>query len=243
MPNMVKGKTYLKIAHRGASGYEPENTIRAFKKAIELGADMIELDIHLSKDEHPVVIHNKRVDATTNGSGFVKDLTLQELKHLDAGKGESIPTLQETIDVVKGKCGLYIELKGDNTEKPVVELVRENVMQNSVIIASFDANKVRRVKELAPELKTAVLVGDKDAHWVTIAKEAKADCIHFCWERYPTPHKLLTDEVMKLAAKNNLKVVIWHEERPEEIQRITKRDIYGICSNLPDLLLAHKVSS
>lgn len=230
-------KTYLKIAHRGASGYEPENTIRAFEKAIELGADMVELDIHLSKDGHPVVIHNASVDKRTNGAGFVKDLTLAELKKLDAGKGENIPTLQETIDVVKGRCGLYIELKGDNTEKPVVDLVRKNAMQKSVIIASFDANKVRRVKELAPELVTAVLVGDKDADWVTIAQAAKADCIHFCWERYPTPHKLLTDDVMDLAAKHNLKVVIWHEERPEEIQHIAKRNIYGICSNLPDLLL------
>ena len=229
---------YLKIAHRGASGYEPENTILAFEKAIELGADMIELDIHLSKDGHLIVIHDERVDRKTNGSDFVKDLTLQELKTIDSGKGERIPTLVETIDCVKGKCGLYIELKGDNTEKPVVELVLSSAMQKSVIIASFDANKVRKVKELAPKLETSVLVSDKDADWVTIAKKAKADCIHFCWERYPSPHKLLTDEVMKLAASNNLKVVIWHEERIEEIQRIIKRDIYGICSNLPDLLEA-----
>jgi glycerophosphoryl diester phosphodiesterase len=226
---------YLKIAHRGASGYEPENTIRAFEKAIELGADMVELDVHLSRDGCLIVMHDASVDKTTNGSGYIKDLTLQELKMLDAGKGEQIPTLQEAIDCVKNRCGLYIELKGEHTEQPVVELVRRNVMQDTVIIASFDANKVRKVKELAPELITSVLVSDKDADWVAIAKEAKADCIHFCWERYPFPHKLLTEEVMNRASTNGLKVITWHEERPEEIREIIKRDIYGICSNLPDL--------
>ncbi|HIE28510.1 TPA: glycerophosphodiester phosphodiesterase [Candidatus Poribacteria bacterium] len=229
---------YLKIAHRGASGYEPENTIRAFEKAIELGADMVELDVHLSRDGRLIVMHNASVDKTTDGSGYIKDLTLQELKTFDAGKGEQIPTLQEAIDCVKGRCGLYIELKGEYTERPVVELIRENAMQNAVIIASFDRNKVRQVKELAPELVTSVLVDDKDADWVAIAKDAKADCIHFCWERYRSPHKLLTDEVMNKASANGLRVIIWHEERPEEIREIIKRDIYGICSNLPDLLAA-----
>ncbi|MFQ6042046.1 MAG: glycerophosphodiester phosphodiesterase [Candidatus Poribacteria bacterium] len=227
---------YLKIAHRGASGYEPENTIRAFEKAIELGADMIELDVHLSRDGRLIVMHDASVGKTTDGSGYIRGLTLQELKTFDAGKGEQIPTLQEAIGCAKGRCGLYIELKGEYTEKPVVELIRENAMQNAVIIASFDRNKVRKVKGLAPELETSVLVGDKDADWVAIAKDAKADCIHFCWERYPSPHKLLTDEVMSKASANGLKVIIWHEERPEEIREIIKRDIYGVCSNLPDLL-------
>ena len=238
----------LKIAHRGASGYEPENTIRAFEKAIELGADMVELDVftsltdakglrHLSRDGHLIVMHDASVDKTTNGSGYIKDLTLQELKMLDAGKGEQIPTPQEVIDSVKGRCGLYIELKGEDTEQPMVELIRENTLQDSVIIASFDLNKVRKVKELASELETSVLVSDKDADWAAIAKEAKADCIHFCWERYPSPHTLLTAEVMNKASANGLKVIIWHEERQEEIREIIKQDIYGICSNLPDLLI------
>jgi len=234
-----EGKMYLKIAHRGASGYEPENTIRAFEKAIELGADRVELDVHLSSEGYPIVMHNATVEQTTNGCGYIKDLTLQELKELDAGKGERIPTLQEAIDCVKDRCGLYIELKGEQTEEPVVKLVRENAIQNAVIVASFDSSKVRRVKESAPELETSVLVGDKDSDWVTTAKEAKADCIHFCWERYPSPHKLLTEEVMNQAAANELKVIIWHEERPEEIREIIKRDIYGICSNQPDLLISH----
>jgi glycerophosphoryl diester phosphodiesterase len=229
----VKKQTtsYLKIAHRGASGYEPENTIRAFEKAIALGADMIELDVHLSRDGHLIVIHDARIDGMA-----VVELTLAELKGFDVGKGERIPTLQETIDCVKGRCQLYIELKGEGTEQPVVDLVRMNDMQRDVILASFDPAKVRRCKELAPELATAVLTGKMDIDFVAFARDAFADCIHFCWEQHPSPHTLLTDTLMKTCADAGLKVVIWHEERPEEIREIVKRGIYGICSNLPDLL-------
>ena len=223
--------SYLKIAHRGASGYEPDNTIRAFEKAIELGADMIELDIHLSKDGHLVVIHDAHINDVA-----VKDLTLNELKQFNVGKGEQIPTLQEAIYCVKGRCKLYIELKGEATEQPVIELVRKNNMQDEVIIGSFDSAKVRRTKTLAPELMTSMLTGEMEINFVAFAQEALADCIHFCWERHPAPHTLLTDELMKSCAAAGLKVLIWHEERPEEIREISKRDIYGICSNLPDLL-------
>ena len=229
---MKQGTTpYLKIAHRGASGYEPDNTIRAFEKAIELGADMIELDIHLSKAAHPVVIHDAQINDVA-----VKDLTLNELKQFNVGKGEHIPTFQEAIDCVKGRCKLYIELKGEATEQPVIELVRKNSMQNEVIIGSFDAAKVRRTKTLAPELMTSVLTGEMKINFVSFAQNALADCIHFCWERHPAPHTLLTDGLMKTCADAGLKVLIWQEERPEEIREIAKRDIYGICSNLPDLL-------
>jgi len=229
----VKKRTtsYLKIAHRGASGYEPENTIRAFEKAIALGADMIELDVHLSVDGHLIVLH----DAQMNGVA-VRSLTLAALKRFDVGKGESIPTLQETIDCVKGRCQLYIELKGEDTEPPVIDLVRKNGLQGDVIIASFDSAKVRRTRELAPELMTSVLTGELDLDFVAFAREARADCIHFCWERHPSPHALLTDTLMKTCEAAGLKVVIWHEERSEEIREIVKRDIYGICRNLPDLL-------
>jgi glycerophosphoryl diester phosphodiesterase len=228
----AKSTSYLKIAHRGASGYEPDNTIRAFDKAIELGADMIELDINLSSDGVPVVIHDRQIEGTP-----VTELALSELKRFDVGKGERIPTFQEAIDCVKGRCRLYIELKGEGTEQPVIDLVRKNGMDREVIIASFDPAKVRRSKELASNLIVSVLTGKRDIDFVALAREAKADCIHFCWERHTSPHTLLTDELMKICRDNGLKVVIWHEERPEEIREIVKRDIYGICSNLPDLLI------
>ena len=98
--------------HRGAAALEPENTLLSMQKAIDLGVDQIELDVHLTRDQHLVVIHDTTVDRTTDGQGAVADFTLEEIKRLDAGKGERIPTLQEVIDLVRGKVVLQIELKG-----------------------------------------------------------------------------------------------------------------------------------
>ncbi len=234
----AKSSSYLKIAHRGASGYEPDNTLRSFEKAIELGADMIEVDVHLSKDGVPVVIHNYEIEGNP-----INGLTKDELKQFDVGKKEKIPTLQETIDCVKGRCLLWIELKGEKTEQPVIDLIRKNGLEHDVIIGSIDLNKIRRLKQLAPEIITSILTGEKDIDFVKLAQEAQADCILFCWEQHPYPHTMLTDKLMKTCEDAGLKVVIWHEERPDEIREIVKLNIYGIFSNLPDLLTVPKYGS
>ena len=114
----------LIIAHRGASGYEPENTLRSFRKAIGLKSDAIELDVQLTKDNKLVVIHDETVNRTTNGKGKVKDLTLRELRKLDAGKGEKVPTLEEVFNLVKRKVKIHVELKGNNIAKPVNDLIK-----------------------------------------------------------------------------------------------------------------------
>src|SRR6476660_8151331 len=111
---------FLNVAHRGASAYEPENTLLSFRRAIELGADMSEIDLHLSKDGALIVMHDYSVDETTDGHGEIKEMTLEQIKALDAGKGERVPVLQEVIDLVRGRNGLYIELKGDGTPPATV---------------------------------------------------------------------------------------------------------------------------
>ena len=107
---------FYKIAHRGASAYEPENTLRSFRRALDMGADLIEFDIRMSSDGHLIVIHDKKVDRTTDGTGLVREMTLGQLKKLDAGKGEKIPTLEEVIDFGKGKTRFVIELKEGGVE-------------------------------------------------------------------------------------------------------------------------------
>lgn len=175
-PPARRGKRgYLKIAHRGASASEPEDTLRAFKEAVGLGADMIEVDVRLSKDGLPVIIHDASLERTTKGTGYVRDKTLLELKELDAGQGERIPTLQEAIDFARGKCGLYIELKDQATPGPVVETIRANGFEGEAIICSFDHALLRQVKELAPEIPTSVLVGETSGDFVEIARAAGAD--------------------------------------------------------------------
>src|SRR5271156_4282030 len=119
-------RAVLNIAHRGASGTFPENTLAAFRAAIDAGADMCELDVHLTRDGVVVVIHDEEVDRTTDGKGRVAEMTLAEIKRLDAGArydrrftGETIPTLEEVFDLVEGRCSLNIELKGAGVETKV----------------------------------------------------------------------------------------------------------------------------
>ena len=131
----------LKIAHRGASGYEPENTLRSFRKAIELNSDAIELDVQLTKDHKLVVIHDETVNRTTNGKWKVSELTLKELKKLDAGKGEKIPTLEEVIKVCRNKCKLNIEIKELNSVKKVIEIVVKERFVKQTIISSNHKEK------------------------------------------------------------------------------------------------------
>lgn len=234
-------RRYLNIAHRGASAHAPENTLRAFELAIELGADMSELDLRLSKDGALIVMHNASVDATTNGRGAIKDLTLAELKRLDAGEGERVPTLPEVIDLVRGRNGLYIELKAEGTTRATIECLRTHQFTNrkQVIVGSFNAALVRETKQLAPELATSLLVGPvyPADELIRLAREAQADTVHLCWEnRAPQPHTLVTPELLHRLRAARLGIVLWHEERDDELRALKTLDVDAICTNTPEKL-------
>ncbi|MEP7199577.1 MAG: glycerophosphodiester phosphodiesterase family protein [Chloroflexota bacterium] len=235
------GRRYLNIAHRGASAYEPENTLRAFRRAMELGADMSELDVRLSKDGALIVMHNATAEQTTNGRGAIKDLMLAELKRLDAGHGERVPMLQEVIDLVRGRNGLYIELKAEGTPRATVDCLRANQFTSrpQVIVGSFQASLVRETKTLAPELSTSLLVGPvHPAHeLIALARDAKADYIHLCWEnRAQHPHRLLSPDLLRELRAAGLGIVLWHEERDDELAVLRTLDVDAICTNTPDKL-------
>src|SRR3989344_9380836 len=117
----------LKIGHRGACGYAPENTLKSFQRAIDLGVDAIELDVQLCKSGELIVMHDNTVDRTTDGSGFIKKLKLKDLKKLDAGEGERIPTLEEVLNLVDRRVKVNIELKGPKTAKPALKLIDEYI--------------------------------------------------------------------------------------------------------------------
>jgi len=118
---------FLKIGHRGAKGLEPENTLRSFSKAIDFKVDMIELDVRLTKDKKVVVIHGDKLDRTTNGRGRVKEKDLEEIKKLSAGKGERIPTLEETLDLIDKRVKVNIELKGKKIAESVSKIIDKYV--------------------------------------------------------------------------------------------------------------------
>jgi len=172
-------------AHRGSSGTHPENTIAAFQAAAELPVYGVEFDVHMTKDGELVVIHDETIDRTSNGSGFVKDMTLEELEKFDFGewyspnfKGEKIPTLREVLDVYKAtNHHLNIELKSDvfpyvGMEQKVLNLLEEKGMFDRVVISSFNHEMVQKVKKLAPQIETAILFVE-----VMIAPHKYADLI------------------------------------------------------------------
>ena len=154
------------IAHRGASGHAPENTLPAFEKAVELGADYVECDVHLSRDGEVVVIHDVEVERTADGKGRIEDLSLEEIKALDAGSwygeafaGTKIPTLEEVIERVRGRVRLVVELKSSRPEiaGAVVERIRSLGAGSSCLVISFNHPFLRSVREMAPEIAVAPL--------------------------------------------------------------------------------------
>ncbi len=231
LKNEIGKKRIIKIAHRGASAYEPENTLRAFEEAIRLGADMIELDVRLSKDRELVVIHDNRLERTTNGFGFVGDKTLAELKTLDAGRGEKIPTLREVLNTTKGRTRLVIELKEEGTEEPALDLIRESGSADEVIVVSFSPVILREVKELSGaniSIKTGAIYF-MSANPIRMAKESSADAI-------APYHHFVTKRLVKEAHKNNLIVIPWTVDSKSRAQKLIEMGVDGIVSNRPDLI-------
>ena len=167
---LSRGRTPLVIAHRGSSAIAPENTLAAFRRAVSDGADAVELDVHLSKEGEPVVIHDARLSRTTDGRGWVSRTSLRELKRLDAGgwfhrrfAGERVPTLSEVFEELSGRLGVNIEIKGGRAqlERLIVErcmrVVRRQGASTYVMISSFYHPFVRRAKQIDPSVAAGVL--------------------------------------------------------------------------------------
>ena len=138
----------LIIGHRGASAIAPPNTLKAFEKAIELKADYSEFDIHITKDGEIVIIHDSDTFNTTGVKGLIKEMTLDQIKSLDAGEGEKIPTLQELINIARNKMGLQIEIKATNLLDNLLEILKREDLVNTSIVSSFMLSEVQKLKLL-----------------------------------------------------------------------------------------------
>lgn len=230
----MENKSFLKIGHRGACGYEPENTLRSFKKALDLGVDTIELDVHKTKDEATVVIHDEKVDKTTNGTGFVADKSLEEIKKLDAGKGEKIPTLEEVLDLVNRKAQVNIELKGEGTARPVADIIEKYVKEKNwknddFLVSSFNYNELKQFKDLKTNIKIGLISSDIPSNWAELTESLEAYSINLGKEA-------VNQEFVNDAHKKGLKVFIWTADDENDIRAIRALGVDGICSNFPDRL-------
>jgi glycerophosphoryl diester phosphodiesterase len=172
-----KQKNCLLIGHRGACGYEPENTLLSFSRAIEMGSHGIELDVHVCKTGELIVIHDNKLERTTNGTGKVSDKTLEELKLLDAGKGEKIPTLADVLDLLKDNTTIInIELKGYGTLIPTVNLLKEyfdkGFSPSKIVITSFIHQYVKECRSLLPVVSTGLLIRSELLGFAALAEAA-----------------------------------------------------------------------
>jgi glycerophosphoryl diester phosphodiesterase len=224
--------TIIKVAHRGASGYEPENTLLAFKKAMKLNADMIELDVHACKTGELVVMHDDTVDRTTNGKGRVEDMTLEELKGLELQKGERIPTLEEVLDFTDRKIKLNIELKAKNIALQVRAIIEEHVGENGwsyedFLISSFHHKELAEMKQVDPEIRIGVLTEVVPPGYLKFAEEIKAYSVD-------APINRIDGKFVEKAHEMGLKVFVYAANNSGEIEKAKKLNVDYICSDFPD---------
>lgn len=222
----------LKIAHRGAKAYEPENTLQAFQKALDLHADGIELDVHLSTDGHIIVMHDETIDKMTNGKGEINTYTLTELKSFLIADKLQIPTLNEVFDLVDKKCFINVELKNADTSTQVVSLIEEYIKEKEwkyehFIISSFDWNALKEVQNLNPNIPIGVLTEENIDTALAFAENIKAYAIH------PDFH-LLNKENTKTIQEKGFKVFPWTVNSEEDIQKVKSYNVNGIISDNPD---------
>lgn len=228
----------LKIGHRGAMGYAPENTLASFAKALELSVDGIELDVHLCRSGETVVIHDARVDRTTSGQGQVREMTLRQLKEFDAGKGEHLLTLEEVLDFVNHRALIDIELKAEGVADPVAVIIGQFIESRGwkpeqFMITSFDHHELKRCHELIPYIPFGPLLAAKPLDYARIAQDMKADGIMPFFE-------FLDEKFVQDAHQRGLKVITWTVDRPEDIKKVMDMGVDGIISNYPDRLLDSK---
>lgn len=238
-------KTPLVIAHRGASSSAPENTLAAFERALELGTDMVELDVRFSLDGHPVVIHDHTVGRTTDGSGEVAGLSLRQLRRLDAGAwfsarfaGQTIPTLQEACRLVAPtRAGLLIEIKAERGLPPdfaarLLATLDCESMRSRSVLQSFDHRAVRQLRATDPGLGLALLFDSAERDPVPFAVAAGVGTVALNW-------RLLNSRIVQEAARHGVGVLVWTVNREREIKRMISLAVDGIITNHPDRALRH----
>ena len=226
----IKSKMVLRIAHRGASDYAPENTLEAFRKAVELKLDAVEFDVHHTKDGNLIVMHDHNVRRTTEGLGSIHELSLKELRKFHEPNGEAVPTLQEVINILKNKCICKIDIKDSKITEKVLKMIKKNHIENSVIITSELTSVLKKTKNLFPEIKIE-LGGFQEKRpvkeMITEVKDIKAEII--------SPHySIITKKLVDESHKNGLEVHVWTVDDPKLMKKMIKLGVDGITSNYAD---------
>ncbi len=220
------------MGHRGAPAAEPENTLRSFRRALDMGVAAVELDVQLTQDGRLAVIHDESVDRTTNGRGRVKDFSLVELKKLDAGQGEAIPELGEVVDLVRGRAHLVVELKQADAAPALLRFFQERELFGDAHVISFWHPVLKAMTLKEPRLLTGVLlVGcPADPGGLARATLAHALVLHYGY---------VTSELVAEAHQHGLLVYVWNIDDTETLKPYLTMNLDGIGSNRPDVLIKY----
>lgn len=225
---------FLKIGHRGAKGHLAENTLESIQKALDIGVDMIEIDVHKCASGELWVIHDFTLDRTTDGSGEIAKKSAEELGKLKVEGYFKIPLLTEVLDLIEGKCFINIELKGLNTAAPVCQLVKENVnvgtwKYSDFIISSFQKNELFEVRNNDDHVPIAVLSKASVPEAIELGKRLNA------WAIHPSLG-IITRDNTKLSQDTGFKVNVWTVNERNDIRRMIDFGVDGIISDYPNRL-------
>lgn len=226
---MQPNKKVKIIGHRGAKGYEPENTLCSFKKALELNVDMIEFDVRALPSGELVIMHDAIINRTTNGKGRTANISFNKLRKLDAGKGERVPTLQESLDLIGQKVQVYIELKGRNVAEGVADVLRQYLkagwQKENILVASFNHDELQLFHQAMPEIKILALYHRGIGKYFGIS--GKIEEIRF-WRRFNTSN------LVRMARAKNAEFIIGTSNRHAQVRKFAELGVDAIVTNYPD---------
>ncbi|MGW1622558.1 glycerophosphodiester phosphodiesterase [Streptomyces sp. NPDC002172] len=217
---------FLTIGHRGVMGVEPENTLRSFAAAQQAGLDLIELDLHLSKDGALVVMHDAEVDRTTDGTGPIAEKTLEELRGLDAGRGERVPVFEEVLDAVR--TPLQAEIKDVAAARALAEVMQRRDLVSRVEVSSFHDEAVAEIGRLVPGVRTALIASRYGPDVVERAQEAGAATLCLNIRR-------LTLEVVEHARKADLRLIGWVVNTQDQLRLVRALQLDGATTDYPEI--------
>ena len=223
----------LCIGHRGAMGHEPENTLLSIRKALSLNVDVVEIDVYNLEDEL-IVIHDRDLSRTTNGTGRLEERSLEYVRSLDAGKGEQIPTLREVFETVDRQAIVNVELKGSNTAKLVVELIQEYLQQGwserDFVVSSFDHYELNRVKTSCPQIVTGMLIYGLPWNYLTMARQLQVDIVISSLD-------FVTLELVRSVHQQNLSLWVYTVNRFDDIKHLKELQVDAIFTNYPERVI------
>jgi glycerophosphoryl diester phosphodiesterase len=226
-------KELLCIGHRGAMGHAPENTLLSIHEALKLGVPCMELDVY-SVDGHLVVFHDSRLERTTNGTGYLLDQKFNDLRKLDAGNGEKIPTLKEAFEAINLKAGVNIELKGPDTAVPVAEFVarmrKSGWHDDLILVSSFNHRELLEVKRRDPRIKLGAMIVGLPIDDAIFAQSLGAYSVHLSIE-------FIDRRFVKDAHNRDLRVFVFTVDHPEDIKKMEELGVDGVFTNYPERVL------